>query len=683
MICIAMAEGTRLKSLEDQIRKQDAKLTELSEAFQKQLAEVQNKNSEFQTQMMVNSRKTDAGVANLEAKFDTLLKLLKKEKQPVEEGTIPMDKTPILATPESSVRIYGEPVNKGKTLNVQSSHSHFHPKMELPLFDGHNPREWIRKCDKFCLVHQIEDGQKTDLAEMYWEGKVDTWYQSLKLTRGRISWKELSTLLIKRFEDKGVMDEIEVGVCFQQHGSVREYQEHFENLRTLMLIKNPRLPEDYFVSSFVSGLREDLKPTVRMMKPPSLLEAFEVAILQEQAVELSARKCKASVKWNGDPGGPSQKANSGKATAITNPKAVETNAGEPKRISAQEVHRRRNLGLCFKCGDKYGFGHQCSLKGSSFMILDEEDDLEPLDVTEDLELQQRKTQSFVVTLADGKKAVSKARCPGVNWDIHWYKFSYSLRVMDIGDWGLILGTDWMKYYSPITLDFKSFSVKMLQEGKEVTLQGSVKDPVLKLIRGDDITELRNDQQRSRTRVNLSSLEAQEQVNMPSEISQLLVRFSDVFALPKSLPPNRALDHQIPLLPEAKPFKLKPYRYPHSQKAEIESKVAEMLQNGIIQPSNSPFASPVLLVKKKDNTWRFCVDYRYLNALTIKDKFPIPNIDELLDELFGAKFFSKIYLRSGYHQIRVQLQDIPKTAFQRTRVKEECRYNLRSGYIIFA
>lgn len=490
-----MAEGTRLKSLEDQIRKQDAKLTELSEAFQKQLAEVQNKNSEFQTQMMVNSRKTDAGVANLEAKFDTLLKLLKKEKQPVEEGTIPMDKTPILATPESSVRIYGEPVNKGKTLNVQSSHSHFHPKMELPLFDfdGHNPREWIRKCDKFCLVHQIEDRQKTYLAEMYWEGKVDTWYQSLKLTRGRISWKELSTLLIKRFEDKGVMDEIEVGVCFQQHGSVREYQEHFENLRTLLLIKNPRLPEDYFVSSFVSGLREDLKPTVRMMKPPSLLEAFEVAILQEQAVELSARKFKASVKWNGDPGGPSQKANSGKATAITNPKAVETNAGEPKRISAQEVHRRRNLGLCFKFGDKYGFGHQCSLKGSSFMILDEEDDLEPLDVTEDLEeeviagteldvclnalsdkltrntitlfgvirntptrilidtgsthsyincqlaadleLQQRKTQSFVVTLADGKKAVSKARCPGVNWDIHGYKFSYSLRV-SYGYWGL-------------------------------------------------------------------------------------------------------------------------------------------------------------------------------------------------------------------------------------------------------
>lgn len=114
---------------------------------------------------------------------------------------------------------------------------------------------------------------------------------------------------------------------------------------------------------------------------------------------------------------------------------------------------------------------------------------------------------------------------------------------------------------------------------------------------------------------------------------------------------------------SQPLNANPYRYPYIQKAEIEEMVREMLSSGIIKHNTSPYASLMLLVKKKDSTWRFCVDYRALNSIIVKNKFPIPIIEELPDELKGSKYYTKLDLRNGYHQIRVQDKDIHKTAFK--------------------
>jgi hypothetical protein len=161
---------------------------------------------------------------------------------------------------------------------------------------------------------------------------------------------------------------------------------------------------------------------------------------------------------------------------------------------------------------------------------------------------------------------------------------------------------------------------------------------------------------------VSSIVSEGISTLSPDMQALLTQYEDMFVEPSMLPPQRSLDHAISLT-DAQLVNSRPYRYSPLQKDEIERQVQEMLAAGIITASMSPFGSPVLLVKKKDGSWRFCVDYRKLNSLTIKNKFPLLVVDELLDELAGTKFFSKLDLCAGYHQIRVRLEDEFKTAFK--------------------
>jgi hypothetical protein len=144
---------------------------------------------------------------------------------------------------------------------------------------------------------------------------------------------------------------------------------------------------------------------------------------------------------------------------------------------------------------------------------------------------------------------------------------------------------------------------------------------------------------------------------------VVCEYLDVFPyeLP-GMPPDRDVEFVIELQPSIAPISKRPYRMPPKELAKLKNQLQELLDKGYIHLSSSPWGCLALFVKKKDGSLRLCVDYRPLNTVTIKNKYPLPQIDVLFDQLAGAKVFSKIDLRSGYHQIKIRPCDIPKTSF---------------------
>ncbi|XP_027088762.1 uncharacterized protein [Coffea arabica] len=740
-----MAESTRFRTIEEQVRKQEAKLQELMESLQESNSEQQQIKNELKIELEESNRRMEnllAGMEQnlnqvLEQKFSELLLMMNSGREKATEGGSRMaDQPPLLPTPPAHQRLQ---VDYESQRTFRKDWSKFQipnpPKIELQMFTGENPREWLRKCNKYFLNYQVPDEHKVDVIEMYLEGKADRWFQGVKMEKIKLSWEEFGELLCRRFNDRSCKDIVEEFNKLQQLGNMEDYQEKFEELKALMLIKNRNLDENYFISSFISGLKEEIKPMIKMLKPVTLTEAFELSQWQEYALKLQHKNYKENVKPLGEnrlgltrstantQGTAAYKVpfyNSHKSPRTGN---LQEGTKDTRRLSAQELQFRRNNGLCFKCGEKYGVGHQCKTGHANCMILEEEDEATFEDAvgehdehtgnpgqTMDMSLHalsealKRKTitltgvlngeevlilvdtgssdsfinselvigmdikyqwvdQPFSVIMGNGTSVTSNAVCPGVKWGINQHQFRFDLKAMELGGWDIILGVDWMTHFSPITFDFQQLRISLHHEGGEIHLHGQADNCDLDLIRGKDLRTFIEYKRQMCMAISSQQSEENSTESMPLAVQELLQDYEDIFQTPHSLPPSRNVDHEIPLKPDAQPFKLKPYRYPHCHKEEIERQVTEMLQTGIVKHSNSPFASPVLLVKKKEGTWRFCVDYRKLNELTVKDRFPIPNVDELLDELAGSVFKTKLDLTAGYHQIKVKPQDTYKTAFQ--------------------
>lgn len=265
------------------------------------------------------------------------------------------------------------------------------------------------------------------------------------------------------------------------------------------------------------------------------------------------------------------------------------------------------------------------------------------------------------TAASGHSLTPSGLVTNITVEMQGYKYTNSFLLLPVAGCDLVLGAQWLDSLGFIGWHYFDKVMMFVANGQQHVLQGlsskspALDDPTLMSFLPSDHVELIAQLIPSTSTPTISH-------HCP-EITSLLHQFSTLFEPPSSLPPSRPTDHRIPLLPNTTPINVRPYRYAHSQKTELESQVNDMLSTGLIRPSCSPYSSPVLLVRKKERSWRFCVDYRALNVAMVKDRFPIPIVDELLDELHGASCFTKLNLRSGYHQIRMVEEDIPKTAFR--------------------
>ncbi|KAG7667409.1 hypothetical protein KSW81_001140 [Nannochloris sp. 'desiccata'] len=310
--------------------------------------------------------------------------------------------------------------------------------------------------------------------------------------------------------------------------------------------------------------------------------------------------------------------------------------------------------------------------------------------------------SITVRLANGSTYQCRETVT-VPLRISTYRQSVRMFVLDVDSAvGIILGKNWLEFHNP-HIDWRLNTVEFVYQDQQILLSTSGADAAPAAPTSEtsliSATQLARILRNKNTPVFLINLNLVEPSPPPSAVNSrpaaatndddeeefdedgdLIPRLTtdedpwanihetyekeyfDVFDLRTFFPPERNVQHEIPLEPGHMPPCQRPYRISPREMEELQKQIREMIDAGIIQPSSSPYAAPVIFVPKQDGTLRMCVDYRALNKITIKDKFPLPKMDELLNCLEGARYFSKIDLKSAYYQVRVKEEDIPKTAF---------------------
>ena len=243
----------------------------------------------------------------------------------------------------------------------------------------------------------------------------------------------------------------------------------------------------------------------------------------------------------------------------------------------------------------------------------------------------------------------------------------------LSDYQVIMGDEWLQK-TKATFDFGTAKCAIHKYRKKFTLRSASRSqkylrppPVRKNVKSLSLMQMKRALRKKNHVLMIQVSELDFDLSKPADVrlKALLEEFEDVFPpeLPSGLPPVRGVGHSIRVELGSTPPSRPMYRLSPTELDEVKAKVSDLLEKGFIEPSSSPYGAPILFVAKKDGSLRMVQDYRYLNKITIKDSYPLPRIDDLLDRISGAKYFSSLDLTSGYYQIRIPEEDVPKTAFK--------------------
>ncbi|XP_073360723.1 uncharacterized protein [Aegilops tauschii subsp. strangulata] len=575
----------------------------------------------------------------------------------------------------------------------QSDGKSFGPRIELPRFDGSNPKLWQSQCEDYFRFWNTPSNQWIPFASALFDGTAVRWLESVQRRAPNVSWTEFCELLQSRFGRNKHQNILWQLFHVRQTSTVEEYVERLSELYDQLTAYETDPNPVHYVTRFMEGLTPSVRLIVGMQQPADLDSAYALALLSEELSESSV-------------GSVSSKRSTPSSSRTSVSKPVEDKRStDTQRSTATEDHwsalraYRKSKRLCFICGERWAQDHRCKQEEQLHVVQemldyvqsmpseqsDSEDSVSteanaisisaatmgdvtaPATTTMKLKIQLQgrslvflvdsgSTHTFLdtattitikgitempvtmVKVANGRVVPCNKQLLKGLWSFAGHEFTSTFKVFPLGSYDGILGLDWLAAHSPMQVDWAAHWQSFHLEDKMITLLGQDAAPQMFAM------------------VELSALLATKNpslTDVPPEVQEILQRFAPVFEAPTGLPPRRKYDHTIPLVPRAQPVYNRPYIIAPALKDEMEKQVKDMLASGIIRPNNSAFSSPMIMVQKKDKTSRPVFDYRKLNAITVKSKYPIPIIDELLNKLAGAKWFSKLVLglattRSDWH-----------------------------------